>query len=138
MRNPYALPLRLRRDRLGELRQEIAETHERLAAALAGDAALVSQTSSERRLRSLAPDLNGDPWFAWQRQTRHHFACDIAGSQQRLEELRADMRDELGQISALEQAEQRLLAEARRKVARRAQAAADDRAATLCLAGTTI
>jgi len=137
VRNPYALPLRLRRQVVTELRQAIASMQEQLAHTIARDAALAAQASVERRWRSSEPCLAADGWFEWQRHGRDALARDIATMEKRLEALRMAVREELGQIGALETAEQRLLAEARRRADRRAQAVADDRAATLFLAEAT-
>lgn len=135
MKNPYALPLRLRRQHLGDLRQAAAAIQGKLGAAQSRDAAFSAEAAVERKLRSSTPDISADSWFARHRRTRAALANTLIELACTLEGLRAEMRDELGQISALEKAERRLLAEERRRLDRRAQAAADDRAAALFLVG---
>lgn len=130
MRNPYALPLRLRRQRLDEIRQQLSALNAEQTSLSGRATALAEQAAREAALR-LTTDDPGEAWFDWQRRSLDQLLRQLAALGARIEAHRADLCDELGQIGALEEAERRLQASERRRLDRREQAVADDRAATL-------
>lgn len=137
MSRRLAVPIRLARARVDVQRRAIATLEAERGAVADRLFALAAEARSERQFAAATSIACAEPWFDWQRRTATNLTAATDALDARLAAARAAIRGDLAALRALEVAQDRHLADERRRRTRLEQSTADDRAATLFLAGQT-